>query len=133
MKIKFAITIIAFTFFSVHMFGQNTISYTYDAAGNRIGRTTTESSIAFKAVELQEGLAIKNLENPFYRSFNNEVLAVNFTLPDFYSMIPTQWSYLLTASMDCILPNYLLISNGPHSRYFIMYHKKFEEQKYEVL
>lgn len=41
-KRKLTVTILAFILFSIHIFGQNTISYTYDSAGNRTGRSASE-------------------------------------------------------------------------------------------
>lgn len=41
-KRKLTVTILAFILFSIHIFGQNTISYTYDSAGNRTGRHPNE-------------------------------------------------------------------------------------------
>ena len=64
MKIKFAITIIAFTFFSVHMFGQNTISYTYDSAGNRTGRVPEQQVASSQGQQVTNQQALFPRPNP---------------------------------------------------------------------
>lgn len=49
------VIILALILFSIHMSGQNTISYTYDSAGDRTGRSAPENTIALQAIALQNG------------------------------------------------------------------------------
>lgn len=95
-KRKLTVTILAFILFSIHIFGQNTISYTYDSAGNRTGRRASENTIALHAISPQNGPTADNLKMISVRARNNEVPILNNTLAVNISTIGhTDWKFAL--------------------------------------
>lgn len=132
---KLTVTILAFILFSIHIFGQNTISYTYDSAGNRTGRSASENTIAFQANAPQNGSTDENIDNISVRIRNNEVLTLNNTLSVNISTIGhTDWQFaLLQTNLDGVFTHDLPCPKEYASRAFTMYFKRLEEDSHELL
>lgn len=132
---KLTVTILAFILFSIHMFGQNTISYTYDSAGNRTGRSASENTIALHAISPQNGPTADNLKIISVRARNNEVPTLNNTLAVNISTIGhTDWKFaLLQKNLDRVFTHDLPCPKEYASRAFTMYFKRLDEDRYEML
>ena len=134
-KRKFTVTISAFILFSIHIFGQNTISYTYDYAGNRTGRSASENTIALHAISPQNGPTADNLKIISFGACNNEVPTLNHTLAvDISTIGHTDWQFaLLQTNLDGVFTHDLPCSKEYESRAFTMYFKRLDEDRYEML
>ena len=132
---KFTVTILAFILFSIHMIGQNTISYTYDSAGNRTGRSASENTIALRAISPQNGPTADNLKMISVRARNNEVPILNNTLAVNISTIGhTEWKFaLLQKKLDRVFTHDRPCPKEYASRAFTMYFKRLEEDSHELL
>lgn len=132
---KFTVTILAFILFSIHMIGQNTISYTYDSAGNRTGRSASENTIALRAISPQNGSTDENIDNISVRIRNNEVLTLNNSLGVNISALgQNNWQFaLLETNLDRVLTNNMPNHKEYVARALTVYFKRLEEDSHELL
>lgn len=132
---KLTVTILAFILFSIHMFGQNSISYIYDSAGNRTGRSSLENTIALQTIAPQNALAAENFKIITVGAHNNEVFALNHTfIDDICTIVHTDWQIAFLGTYLDRARTYNLPSPKEHaSRAFTMYFKQLDEDRYEML
>ena len=132
---KFTATILAFILFSIHMIGQNTISYTYDSAGNRTGRSASENTIAFQANAPQNGSTDENIDTISVRIRNNEVHTLNNSLGVNISTLgQNNWQFaLLETNLDRVLTNNMPNHKEYVARALTVYFKRLEEDRHELL
>lgn len=132
---KLIVTILAFILFSIHMFGQNSISYIYDSAGNRTGRSSLENTIALQTIAPQNAQAAVNFKIISVGAHNNEVFALNHTfIDDICTIVHTDWKFaLLPKNLDRVFTHDLPCPKEYASRAFTMYFKRLDEDRYEML
>lgn len=122
-------------FLTTPLFCQNSISYSYDSAGNRTGRSASENTIALHAISPQNGPTSDNLKMISVRSRNNEVPTLNNTLAVNISTIGhTDWKFaLLQKNLDRVFTHDRPCPKEYASRAFTMYFKRLEEDSHELL
>lgn len=132
---KLTVTILAFILFSIHMFGQNSISYIYDSAGNRTGRSSLENTIALQTIAPQNAQAAENFKIISVGAHNNEVFALNHTfIDDICTIVHTDWKFaLLQKNLDRVFTHDLPCPKEYASRAFTMDFKRLEEDSHELL